>query len=448
MRQTKLEIALGQKTKNWVEIEKLVSKSNNLTKVFLGNKSIKLREMIVRYGNIDFFNPLVLRETMKPKYKEALQSLLINRNYYCYGKNQSAFTVLINFHKLDLSPNRYLEFIKFNDDVYISKENMIKVKEYLLKYTYLINITNIDLIFDELSKTDILNLNIQFSNLKDKIKDKITFSDYLEICPDKITNEILSYYGKDVILPELLKFEGELNFKLVKMYNDKNVCGHGNCGCIHAEIPHIKFDITREEMIILSKKMSLGKLYKFFNFEITDDILIDFINDYDSDYNLSPIDVENMTMYRDQIQKIVLEGNVNKLKKYVWNYIKNNFDKFNFSKDICLSLYKKHIIGFKQIKAYLTEDEIQNILEQKKNTLVYLLKRLNSEKTNNVCDIDYGWHTHGSTNKTYFKKRDLIYKLIREYKFDSKMVLQLFLDNDIISNSHYGFDFILSMLLR
>jgi hypothetical protein len=33
MRQTKLELALEQKMKNWVEIEKLVSKSNNLTKV-------------------------------------------------------------------------------------------------------------------------------------------------------------------------------------------------------------------------------------------------------------------------------------------------------------------------------------------------------------------------------------------------------------------------------
>lgn len=423
MKQTKLEIALGQKTKNWLEIEKLVSKSRNLNKIFLRSKSPKLREIIVRYGNIDFFNPLILKETMKPKYKEALQSLLKKQNYYCYGKNKLAFTVLINSHKLDLSPNRYLEF---NDErVYISKENMNKVKEYLLKSTYLINMTNIDLIFDELSKTDILNLSIPFSNLKDKIKDKITFSDYLEICPDKITNEILSYYGKDVILPELLKFEGELKFPC----------------CTLVEIPFEKFDITREEMLILSKKMSIGKLYKFFNFEITDDILIDFVNDCNENINNTLI-----TM----IQKIVLEGNVNKLNRYVKNSIKNKFDKFNFGRDICLSLYKKHIIGFKQIKPYLTEDEIQNILDQKKNTLVYLLKMLKSEKTNNDNNHDLcsGWHTHGSTNKTYFKKRDLIYKLIREYNFDSKMVLQLFLDNDIISNSHYGFDFILSMLLR
>jgi hypothetical protein len=437
MKQTKLEIALGQKTKNWLEIEKLVSKSQNLNKIFLRSKSPKLREMIVKYGNIDFFNPLILKETMKPKYKEALQSLLKKQNYYCYGKNKLAFTVLINSHKLDLSPNRYLEFINNDERVYISKENMNKVKEYLLKTTYLIDMTNIDLIFDELSKKDILNLSIPFSNLKDKIKDKITFSDYLEIRPDKITNEILSYYGKDVILPELLKFEGELKISMVKMYSDKK-----EQGCSIVEIPFEKFDITREEMLILSKKMSIGNLYKFFNFEITDDILIDFVNGCN----------ENINTLITMIEKIVLDGNVNKLNRYVKNSIKNKFDKFNFGRDICLSLYKKHIIGFKQIKPYLTEDEIQNILDQKKNTLVYLLKKLSSEKTNNDNnhDLCYGWHTHGSTSKTYFKiqKRDLIYKLIREYNFDSKMVLQLFLDNDIISNSHYGFDFILSMLLR
>ena len=64
MRQTKLEIALEQRTKNWVEIEKLVSKSKSLNKIFLSSRSTKLREMIVKYGHIDFFNPLILKELM------------------------------------------------------------------------------------------------------------------------------------------------------------------------------------------------------------------------------------------------------------------------------------------------------------------------------------------------------------------------------------------------
>jgi hypothetical protein len=434
MRKNKLQIELDKTVKNWTLIETLV-KSNkySLVPIFKEYSSVKLRKIIIPF--FEYIDKTIINELKKSTYRDCLQSRidkLYSKNRY-YGISLMAwnsYVELINHHKLKINAELSNRLRVFGEVFY---ENIDEMKEYLLSNHKYINFATFDMVSEDLTKEQLIELlhlytnqtnydytthtqyscscncyteeyNVKNIELINKIKEKISFKDIIESeyfnvsqsiiihlndgtekKTSKLYYNILKLYGIEECLPMLL--EKDFNFSINNLNSDKVD----------------KFALTVEQSENLLKKCSFEYLSNYFDIPLTENTFIDI---------LSNTNTNERSIYSDKVNEYILNGKMDELCKNI-----RNWDSIVFTPETAKIFFKNKKISFKTYRKYISEEEAAVIINKKQELFAYILKRYEITKTiTDGCPCG---------NKGYNKVSRLLDKLSHDYNISPTFILSL-----------------------
>jgi hypothetical protein len=273
------------------------------------------------------------------------------------------------------------------------------LKKWLLKNPSHISKNNIEFIEDSITKDYAMENLCYLHERTDKVFELLTFEEYVNT------------YNKN---------HGgyhEVQFHAILKYNHKEVLDYLlKCD---KNINLVQYDIIITDKISINKKQAKQLIGKCGFNSLMNLYKLPFVEETANNF----IQHQSCADYSEEINKMILDNKLD-MKKYYHD----SFEKINLSDEAVKILYKNKKISFSKYKKLLSSEEIEKIVNGKKEVFSYIFNKLKKSDK----QIDYNCNNNswfsgpdfGCSDSKSRKLERLLFNLVEQYELDCNFIFQ------------------------
>ncbi len=472
VKRNKLQMELDKPKKNWSEIQKLITKGNyNYSKLFLDYKDVKFRKLVIelRFSHLNILDFDVLKELKKSIYKESLEKYLSDgRKCFVYHAIHKELIVLINHHKINVAPSIINSLSSYSNEIYKNEKDIV---EYLKTNLREVTEKTLHIVINEIDNNSLcevldnflrkLKLNQSLDTLKE-LTSKITFKEYVDWMLNKTNKErkvvynitqsdlIHTLYFSPIVVNlfpanDIISTFINTNMRII-IYNNGS-----------SDIK--KINLTKKQSQILISKSDFSNISNMFSFEMTEENFIDFF-----------LESDKPEQYNDKVNELIMSGRAKELRKF------RGWDKMTLTKETATILYntfrnskfRKEYrndnncarFSFHHYKKYLTQEELDNIINKKKELVLHINERCKQfrielpelkgkdETKDCSCHCDYK-SSYTTKMKRFTTCNSVMSNIVRKYELPFSFVVTLLDGHKFVNYDHienYLNDYVMRIL--